>query len=91
MSVNVNEKELLDMNVYPNPVSSLLNIEVLNVEDEIVKLRIFDMLGRRYLDKDVIVENGILSIDVSLLTNGVYLCYMEYDERYFLKRIFIKE
>ena len=91
ISTYLNQKELLDMNVYPNPVSSLLNIDVLNVEDEIVKLRIFDMLGRRYLDKDVIVKNGILSIDVSLLTNGVYLCYMEYDERCCLKRIFIKE
>ncbi len=89
--LNLMEKDIPNVNVYPNPVSSSMNIGIDNVEEKCVNVRISDILGRRYLDEEVELKTGVVKIDVSSLTKGLYLCYIEYDKGRCIKRVFIKE
>ena len=81
-----------DLNFYPNPVSSLLNINVENMMNENVKIVITDVLGRRYLDEDFYLSEGAFSINVNSLKSGTYIYSVKSEGgRYVLKNKFIKE
>ncbi len=91
IEVNVQEKLFFDVDVYPNPVSSFLNIDVCSVEGKDVNVEIFDVLGRRYLDKDVFLNGELMTLDVSPLLRGVYFYQIECDGKIRVVNMFIKE
>ena len=84
------EEDFSKVSAYPNPVSSVLHIEAAAFKNKYVNVEIFDMLGGRYLDKDVYKDGDILSIDVSLLKDGAYV-YCLSDNRQKIKGMFVKE
>ncbi len=87
----VKNEEDFEVSFSPNPVSSLLNIDIVDVNDKEVRLAIFDMLGRRCLDRDVYLDGNTLALDVSMLEKGMYFCDMTIDERRVLRKKFVKE
>lgn len=81
-----------NLGFYPDPVSSVLNINVKNIMNGKVRIVITDMLGRRCLEKDICLNENTLSINVSLLRKGTYLCYIRSEDgRYVQTSKFIKE
>lgn len=66
------ETALLDINLYPNPCTEVLNISYSSTTDEQYTYQVTDVSGRIY---DV-VNNGTNQIDVSLLNSGVYVLKM---------------
>jgi hypothetical protein len=56
-----------NISIYPNPTKDILNFEGFNTPS--IEVSIFDILGKRVLEKSV--SNGN-TIDVSELANGVY-------------------
>lgn len=85
-----NYDELSDVKVYPSPVSSLLNIDVDGFNGENVNVKIYDIQGRRCLDKDVVMDGNVMTIDVSLLGNGTYIYHIS-DKTKSVQNVFIKE
>lgn len=79
-----------DMKVYPNPVSSFLYIEQQLVKGDCVSVKIYDMLGRRYLERGIIIDGTIITIDVASLENGVYFYQIDGNDNC-IKNVFIKE
>jgi hypothetical protein len=61
------------LKVYPNPVSTILNIDT---EADIKRLVVTDILGKEIIDKTNLVR-GKHTIDVSSLSKGVYLLSIE--------------
>jgi len=57
-----------DLNIYPNPVNDILNIET---KELIIKIEIFDLLGNKELEYINYNENNLLSIDISGLSQGL--------------------
>lgn len=76
---------------FPNPVSSSLNIVVENVTNTQARVYVEDVSGRRYLDKEIALDGGVLSIDVSPLENGVYVCGVIVNDKYVYKDKFVKK
>ena len=64
-SLSFNELFSSQIKVYPNPVETKLNISGLNA---VVKATVFDMLGKRQLQSEV-----LNSLDVSHLKSGLYM------------------
>lgn len=64
-SLSFDELFSSQIKIYPNPVESQLNISGLNT---VVEATVFDMLGRRQLQSEV-----INSLDVSGLKSGLYM------------------
>ena len=88
----IEKKEDLDFNNYPNPVSSCLYINVKNIMNINVRVMVTDMLGRRYLEKDLFLDENTLYIDVTSLKSGTYIYQIEDENgRCVMKDKFVKK
>lgn len=65
------QKQMLS--VYPNPVSNVLNIDLTGTAQVEGTLTIFNFEGKPVLNRQV-SHVGVLSIDISHLPKGLYLC-----------------
>ena len=76
----------------PNPASNILNLNVINDKDEMLKLTIYDMLGNKVYDEDrieVINGDNTLSIDVSNIDQGVYTLVLQSIDNSAFKKVMI--
>ena len=73
--------------IYPNPVSSILNISLSNFDSENVKYQVIDLSGR--IIKTSALENN--QIDVSSLSAGIYLLKLENINFAVTKRFVVKK
>ena len=62
-----NYSELSELKFYPNPVSSILNLES---NQELKSIEIFDLLGKKV--KEIKLQNTITKINMSSLEKGTY-------------------
>ena len=77
-----------NVNIYPNPTSSLLNIEIpMNLE--VTKCEIYD--GKGALLSSSFVNGGANNVDVSQLTTGTYVCTLYNDQEFVHLEVFIKK
>lgn len=87
-SVGINEVGTDDWNIYPNPVSSVLEIEISKVFSGSLYLRLYDLLGNRVLStrEDV---NGVIKKNLALqfLPPGAYFLELELDGKSTTKKI----
>jgi len=89
-STTLGVEEFTDVNefsIYPNPSTSLLNIDVLQL-DATMNLDIYNILGKKVLSKKI--NNLKSSINVSQWHSGVYLIRLSTDDATITKR-FVKQ
>lgn len=79
-----------EINCFPNPVSSSLNIDVSKITNSKAEIRIFDVMGRRYLDKDIMLDGNVLTLDVTPLPKGTYFYEIVIDNNNVIKEKFVK-
>ncbi len=80
------EEEIVSFGIFPNPVKDNLVIEA---ETEIEDVVIYDVYGRQH-DNITTRQQGMLSVDVSSLSNGVYFVKVKTENEEMVKR-FVKE
>ncbi|MCX6257288.1 MAG: M6 family metalloprotease domain-containing protein [Bacteroidia bacterium] len=78
--------------IYPNPVSDRLNIQLHGAQQQLVKIRIYNLLGELIHETDEynVNENYYSSVDVSSYTKGVYLAIIETHKQIFKQKIIIE-
>ena len=86
VSLGISENNLLSFEMYPNPVSDVLNIQ-LPTGTEKAEVGVFDYTGRLVTSK--IISSNDTSIDVQKLSNGIYLIRVSSDAKIGAQR-FIK-
>lgn len=79
--LGVEENLSLDMEVYPNPTSGIVNI---STNSEIEGVTLYNVLGAKIFDTKVINSN---MIDLSKLIDGVYFMYVSTREGVAVKKI----
>ena len=86
LSENLSNSEIQQNNstVFPNPVSDYLNIRS---ENEILKIQIYDLLGKNLIKTE---KDNLASVNLSLLSPGVYIVKIFSDEIVESKRIIKK-
>lgn len=74
VGIQENRSDNQKISVYPNPVCSILNIDLRNMSEDNGTIQIISMNG--CLLKSIPIPSGekLLQIDVSGLAQGVYLC-----------------
>ncbi|MGB0430187.1 MAG: T9SS type A sorting domain-containing protein [Bacteroidia bacterium] len=73
MTVGTNEVEKTQFNVYPNPVTSTLNISFEKVIKNNIQVKVYNLVGQEQRNVDVNQNLNSVSIDVRKLNNGTYL------------------
>jgi len=79
--------------IFPNPLNgSIINGKMLETENKIISLKIYDLFGRELIAKEVIMEEGnfVFSFDEIKLSTGVYMLVGLADFKRFTKIIIVK-
>ena len=79
--VSISEKESLqEVSIYPNPVCNEVEIELEGLENGLYTLDFLDFLGKKVFSKDVFYDNQSVQIDISFLSNGLYMLNINNDK-----------
>jgi hypothetical protein len=84
--VGIDLNDYSEINTYPNPVESVLNIESMDLA--INKIQLNDITGRIIFEISDFKQNSV--INVSHLKNGIYLLSLYTEKGLFIKKI-VKE
>ena len=85
-----NGVETLAFEIFPNPANDKFKVQSqkFNVED--AKIEIYDLNGRKLLEKQIKTESETIEIDVSHLRSGVYFCKVITEKANATKKLIIK-
>ena len=72
--------------VYPNPFSDQLTVQLNNSNSEYI-LKLFSDDGKLILEKRVADSTTLLTLDVSIVASGVYFLSVENSESKVVKRV----
>ena len=88
-TLGVNDLVLNNNNIkiYPNPTTGIFTIQ--SSLDDIINVQLFDILGKQVL-KTFKIEKGIINIDVSDLSNGIYLLKLSNQDSFINQKLIIK-
>jgi len=75
------------LNLYPNPASGFITIEMLNMEETGLVIKIFDLTGKVVYNKQFLTNRMI--IDVSGFDAGIYFITLKAKDHTFVKRLHI--
>lgn len=86
------EKDIIVIGLYPNPVSTVLNVHFSNLETDKMTLEIVDETGKIVFTESFICQQGswIKQINTSLFNSGKYTLFIHDEGNTSLKRNFIK-
>lgn len=91
ISLNMDVQDQLFAEVYPNPVSDLLYIRLINIPEGHVYINLVNALGQLVLSEESsnVVPGESISMDVSGLQTGIYLLQITSGELSSVKRIVV--
>ena len=73
LAINPIPESLFKSVVYPNPVNSLLNINLTTSEESKFKISLYEITGRFIKQSSVNTKNSSITINVTDLSSGMYI------------------
>ena len=89
-TVGVFENKTSNLNIYPNPASGLVNIETGESIVGKTIIQIYDIEGKLRLLKTKNVNSNNLQLDISALSDGLYIIKMQNNNKIYRNRLMIK-
>lgn len=88
-TLRVQEASSVGFTVYPNPVNDQLFFSYTsNANLEKTTVEIFDLLGKKVLQRNLEVSNSnTSSVNITELPSGVYMVRLQLDDTYLTKKI----
>ncbi len=85
------EVELLKFEIFPNPAVSVCNLQssVFSLQSAVVE--IYDLNGKKLLQKPILKGRETVEMDVSSLRSGIYFCKVSTEEYSLTKKIIIQK
>ena len=84
----VDETELSNFILYPNPAKETLSLQIANPENRNSAIRIFDMVGKIVYSSELVDDN--LQINTGALENGIYIVQISRAEMHFMRKVVIQ-
>ena len=66
-----------EIKIYPNPVSEILQVELLDLTNRVNKISLIGIDGKIVLNLRQLTISNLQTVDVSRLSNGLYVLYVE--------------
>ncbi|NND94627.1 MAG: T9SS type A sorting domain-containing protein, partial [Flavobacteriales bacterium] len=74
--------EMAQVNIFPNPATDILNLDVQNViSDEVLNIRLMDGMGRVALESTISPNKENITLDISNLAPGSYVMTIQSEFR----------
>jgi hypothetical protein len=87
------EDNIYGFKVYPNPVEDRLHIQMNTREEFKVEVLVYDMLGRQYINRSAVIEDGEIVLDLTpvRMASGTYLLILNQGQGIMNQIRFIKK
>ena len=85
----LNTTENPELHIFPNPAANTIVISTQFDDYENAMIIIYDMTGKNVLSSNLTVESE--SIDISILSNGMYFIELQYDEAILRKELMVQK
>ncbi|MCH8535706.1 MAG: T9SS type A sorting domain-containing protein, partial [Flavobacteriaceae bacterium] len=82
--------ESLGVEIYPNPVSENLFINLGELQSNKTHISIFDVAGRKVIQQQVKADESLIQVDVAQLQSGLYFVEVQEDGKKFTKKLIKK-
>ena len=82
-----NTEPSLKVQVWPNPFSTMLNIELFESRNEVVEIEVFNIIGNRMYYRAYLEYPAVYKPNLSSLAEGVYILSIKYNGNRFMKKI----
>ena len=79
----------LDLNLFPNPVSDQITIQLNEKNHDIIKIEIFSSVGKRLLETSIARGNDSFSLNLSSLDNGLHYIYISNKNKAQIEKIIV--
>jgi subtilisin-like proprotein convertase family protein len=79
-----------DLVLYPNPAFNKINLESPIFDQQSSVIEIFDLNGRKLIEKQIKSGSESIEIDVSGLATGVYFCQVKLNDKRITKKLIKK-
>ena len=76
-----------EIKVYPNPVSEILQVELLDLTNRVKQISLIGIDGKLVLNLTQLTVSNLQTVDVSRLTNGLYVLYVETEKGSVYQRV----
>jgi photosystem II stability/assembly factor-like uncharacterized protein len=85
------EVEHLKFEIYPNPAVSVIGIQSAVFSRQSSNIEIYDLNGRKLIEKQIKSGSESIEIDVSILKNGVYFCRLIFENKSATQKLIIQK
>ncbi|MFC2107180.1 C25 family cysteine peptidase [Bacteroidota bacterium] len=90
-AIGIQELDDLKLSIYPNPGSGLFNIKLINTTSKNLQLKVYDLLGEPVYQSNIDTKGGVIkTLDLSHLTDGIYIISLQNEDVVVNRRIVIK-
>jgi len=89
--VEVGEYERDDLLIYPNPAKDKFKVQSSKSKVVVSEIKIYDLNGRKMIEKLFPVGSETIEIDVSGLKSGVYFCRLISENKSVTKKLIIQK
>ena len=73
MPVNVDEPENVELNIFPNPTTAFIQVELSEMTGKEIQLQLHNVMGEILLNQSLDRTQTSLHVDLSHLSEGIYL------------------
>ncbi len=88
---NTDALPVRSLELFPNPAKEKIYVSINSFDNKLVTLELFDLFGKKILNKSVILETGTpTAIDLDDVSNGIYVIRVRNGSSQVMKR-FIKQ
>jgi hypothetical protein len=79
----------LDLNLFPNPVSDQITIQLNEKNHDIIKIEIFSSVGKRLLETSIAGGNDSFSLNLSSLDSDLHYIYISNKNKAQIEKIIV--
>ncbi len=91
ITTGIVEKDELEILIYPNPGRKEFQVTGYGLQVSQATVEIYDLNGRKLLEKQIPAGTATMEIDVSGLKSGVYLCRLIMENKNVTKKLIIQK
>jgi hypothetical protein len=85
------EVENMKFEIYPNPAKNKFEIWSSEFRENETTMELFDLNGKKLLEKQIPAGTETVELDVSTLVNGVYFCRLIIENKSVTKKLIIQK
>src|SRR6185295_1820301 len=89
--INEIENNGTALNVFPNPNNGLFELKIHGLENENLKIKVYDLIGALVYETEMVNDDQIKKVNLDKISNGVYFLKVNSGHKEYAKKIVVNK